>query len=94
MLHAQQGIFGVKRLTPPPAHGLGRRAQWLAVLLGPPGCFLRWYLSRFNYKLHGRWRWLPCGTLAANMAACLVDYIVGVRDPLFLSVRLSLRRLS
>ena len=63
---------------------LCRRAQWLAVLFGVPGCSLRWYLSRFNYKLHGRWKWLPCGTFAANMTACLVDYIVGVRGPPFL----------
>ncbi len=64
-----------------------RRAQWLAVLFGPPGCFLRWYLSRFNYKLPGHWKWLPCGTFAANMIACLVDYIVGVRSPCMQNLR-------
>jgi fluoride ion exporter CrcB/FEX len=57
------------------------------VLFGPPGCFLRWYLSRFNYKLPGHWKWLPCGTFAANMIACLVDYIVGVRSPCMQNLR-------
>ena len=56
-----------------------RRGQWLAVLLGPFGCTARWLLSKTNYKLKGSWKWLPIGTFAANMLACLVDYIVGVR---------------
>ena len=55
-----------------------RRAQWLAVLFGPAGCTARWLLSQANYTLPGRWKWLPAGTLAANMIACLVDYVVGV----------------
>ena len=63
-----------------------RRAQWLAVLFGPFGCTLRWLLSKYNYKLPGHWKWLPAGTLAANMIACLVDYAVGVRASLSLPV--------
>ncbi|EIE22217.1 hypothetical protein COCSUDRAFT_42582 [Coccomyxa subellipsoidea C-169] len=59
-----------------PSHA-GRRAQWLAVLFGPFGCTLRWLLSKYNYKLPGHWKWLPAGTFAANMIACLVDYLVG-----------------
>ncbi|KAK9831415.1 hypothetical protein WJX81_002965 [Elliptochloris bilobata] len=55
-----------------------RRAQWFAMLLGPFGCMLRWLLSRLNYRLPGSWRWLPAGTLAANMLGCLTDFIVGV----------------
>ena len=55
-----------------------RRGQWLAVLLGPFGCTIRWLLSKTNYKLRGRWNWLPIGTFAANMLGCLVDYILGV----------------
>ncbi|CAK0780113.1 hypothetical protein CVIRNUC_004940 [Coccomyxa viridis] len=54
-----------------------RRGQWLAVLLGPFGCTTRWLLSKTNYKLRGRWNWLPVGTFAANMLGCLVDYILG-----------------
>lgn len=57
---------------------LCRRSQWLAVLFGPFGCTLRWALSKTNYRLPGKWNWLPVGTLAANMLACLIDYIAGV----------------
>lgn len=59
--------------------GAHRRAQWLALLLGPSGCVLRWLLSQYNYRLPGAARWLPAGTLAANMLGCLTDFVVGVR---------------
>jgi len=39
----------------------------LGTLFGPIGCILRWYLSRYNYKLSGLWAWFPIGTFAANM---------------------------
>ena len=61
------------------AGGPCRRAQWLALLLGPFGCVLRWLLSQYNYRLPGAARWLPAGTLAANMLGCLTDAVVGVR---------------
>lgn len=60
-------------------HPARRRAQWLAVLLGPAGCTARWLLSQYNYRVPGAWRWLPAGTLAANLLGCLTDFIVGVR---------------
>ncbi|KXZ50191.1 hypothetical protein GPECTOR_17g828 [Gonium pectorale] len=37
-----------------------RRFWWFAILLGPPGCVLRWYLARFN-SLPSRWS--CCGAL-------------------------------
>jgi fluoride ion exporter CrcB/FEX len=49
------------------------------VLLGPAGCTARWLLSQYNYRLPGGWRWLPAGTLAANLLGCLTDFVVGVR---------------
>ncbi|EFN56313.1 hypothetical protein CHLNCDRAFT_144735 [Chlorella variabilis] len=49
------------------------RTIWASVLLGPAGCILRWYLSRFNYKLRGSWDWLPAGTFAANMLGVTID---------------------
>lgn len=61
------------------ACGAHRRGQWLALLLGPFGCVLRWLLSQYNYKLPGAARWLPAGTLAANMLGCLTDFVLGVR---------------
>ncbi|KAL4423054.1 hypothetical protein ABPG77_005859 [Micractinium sp. CCAP 211/92] len=43
------------------------RQAWMSCLLGPPGCILRWWLSRWNYQIKGRWQWYPAGTFAANM---------------------------
>lgn len=48
------------------------------MLLGPLGCTARWLLSQYNYRLPGGWRWLPAGTLAANLLGCLTDFVVGV----------------
>ncbi|KAI3426157.1 hypothetical protein D9Q98_008534 [Chlorella vulgaris] len=50
------------------------RIIWMSVLLGPLGCVLRWFLSRFNYKLHGSWAWFPAGTFAANMLGVCIDF--------------------
>jgi fluoride ion exporter CrcB/FEX len=50
--------------------------MWWAILFGPVGCYLRFYLSRYNGALHGHWKWFPAGTFAANMAACVLDYVI------------------
>lgn len=51
---------------------------WWSILLGPLGCWLRYYLSRFNGKLPGDWKWFPVGTFAANITACVIDYVMKV----------------
>ncbi len=48
----------------------------VALLVGPAGCFFRFYLSRFNGRLAGRWAWFPLGTFTANMVACVVNYSI------------------
>ncbi|XP_042473323.1 uncharacterized protein LOC122055776 [Zingiber officinale] len=49
---------------------------WLAFLVGPPGVWTRWHLAGLNGQGLGRKRmlkWLPIGTLLANvLAACIV----------------------
>ncbi|XP_074557378.1 uncharacterized protein LOC141813331 isoform X2 [Curcuma longa] len=49
---------------------------WLAFLVGPPGVWIRWHLARLNGQGLGRKRmlkWLPIGTLLANvLAACVM----------------------
>lgn len=49
---------------------------WLGCLVGPPGVWARWYLARLNGHGFGRkglLKWLPIGTLSANiLAACLM----------------------
>ena len=53
-----------------------RRGVWAAVLVSPVGALVRWGLSPLNYSLPGRARFLPTGTLAANMAGCALTYAV------------------
>lgn len=42
-------------------------------------CTLRWWLSRWNYKLAGGWAWFPAGTFAANMLGTALDFGLEVR---------------
>lgn len=54
----------------------GSEAQlWLGCLVGPLGVWLRWWLARLNgcgLGQAGRWKWIPFGTLAANVSAACV----------------------
>lgn len=48
---------------------------WLACLVGPPGVWARWYLARLNGQGLGRkgfLKWLPIGTLSANLSAACI----------------------
>ena len=54
-----------------------RRSQWFALLFAPFGCVLRWHLSKLNTRDVKPLGWLPAGTFAANMTACIVDFIIG-----------------
>jgi fluoride exporter len=45
---------------------------WMGCSVAPPGVWLRWYLARLNGQGIGKQRslrWLPIGTLAANVLA-------------------------
>ena len=53
-----------------------RRGVWTAVLAAPLGALTRWRLSPLNYRLPGAWRFLPAGTLAANVGGCLLTCAV------------------
>jgi fluoride ion exporter CrcB/FEX len=68
-----------------PGEPFALEVMWWSILFGPLGCYLRYYLSRYNGVLHGSWKWLPLGTFAANVGACVLDFTmkaVGVRVPL------------
>jgi len=48
---------------------------WLGCSVAPPGVWLRWYLARLNGQGIGKQRslkWLPVGTLAANVLAAAI----------------------
>ncbi|KAF8689165.1 hypothetical protein HU200_041947 [Digitaria exilis] len=45
---------------------------WMGCSVAPPGVWLRWYLARLNGQgigKQGSFKWLPVGTLAANVLA-------------------------
>lgn len=53
-----------------------RRRLWLACAVAPPGVWTRWYLARLNGRGLGskhRLKWLPVGTLLANLIASLLE---------------------
>jgi fluoride ion exporter CrcB/FEX len=53
------------------------REVCLAALCGPFGVMARWQLARWNGALSAA-PWLPLGTLAANVAACVFDAALAV----------------
>lgn len=62
----------------------GSGAQlWLGCLVAPLGVWMRWWLARLNGRglgKAGRWRWVPFGTLAANVsAACMMAALATVK---------------
>ena len=56
----------------------GRRSQWFALLFGPFGAVMRWLLSGYNSRLPRPLHWFPIGTFAANMSACIIDFVLQV----------------
>lgn len=56
---------------------------WLACLVGPPGVWARWFLARLNghgLGMAGSLKWVPSGTLLANiLAACLMAALATVK---------------
>ncbi|XP_059431480.1 uncharacterized protein LOC132164980 [Corylus avellana] len=54
----------------------GSGAQlWLACIVGPAGVWIRWFLARLNGRGLGRsglFKWVPIGTLIANVSAACV----------------------
>lgn len=62
----------------------GSEAQlWLACFFGPLGVWIRWWLARLNGRGLGKagfYKWIPFGTLAANVsAACVMAALATVK---------------
>ncbi len=54
------------------------RSTWISLILSPPGVILRWKLSALNgtfFQNSSRYKWIPWGTLAANILGCVVSSI-------------------
>lgn len=53
---------------------------WVGCLVGPVGVWVRWFLARLNVRGVGRWKWVPIGTLIANVsAACVMAALATVK---------------
>lgn len=56
--------------------GSSEAQLWLGCLVAAPGVWLRWFLARLNGRGLGKdrqhLRWVPFGTLTANVAAACV----------------------
>ena len=56
---------------------------WLACFFGPLGVWIRWWLARLNGRGLGKaglYKWIPFGTLAANVsAACVMAALATVK---------------
>ncbi|KAK6938444.1 putative fluoride ion transporter CrcB [Dillenia turbinata] len=55
--------------------GSSEAQLWLACIVGPIGVWIRWYLARLNGRGLGRsglLKWIPFGTLIANVSAACV----------------------
>lgn len=72
--------------------GSSEAQLFLACLVGPFGVWTRWYLARLNGRGLGRkgvLKWMPFGTLAANVtAACVMAALATLKK----AVRIHLRR--
>ncbi|XP_022141383.1 fluoride export protein 2 [Momordica charantia] len=58
----------------------GGAELWVGCLVGPVGVWVRWFLARLNGRGVGRWKWVPIGTLMANvLAACVMAALATVK---------------
>lgn len=63
----------------------GSAAQlWFACMVGPIGVWIRWFLARLNGRgigMAGLFKWIPFGTLIANVsAACVMAALASVKN--------------
>ncbi|KAL6512034.1 hypothetical protein OROGR_021631 [Orobanche gracilis] len=83
MLVVLWGLFGI--LAGKEFERGSREAQlFLACMVGPFGVWIRWFLARYNGRGLGRngmLRWMPFGTLAANiLAACVMAALATLKN--------------
>nr|KYP65558.1 UPF0695 membrane protein C977.11/PB8B6.06c family [Cajanus cajan] len=65
-------------------HGGSAAELWFACMVGPIGVWIRWFLARLNgcgLGKAGLLKWIPFGTLIANVsAACVMAALATVKD--------------
>jgi len=64
-------------------HGGSAAELWFACMVGPIGVWIRWFLARLNGRGLGKaglFKWIPFGTLIANVsAACVMAALASVK---------------
>jgi fluoride ion exporter CrcB/FEX len=71
-------LLGLILVNSGSATAVTNRTMFYAMLLAPTGALLRWSLSGWNGTfslLPPTWRWLPVGTLTANVVGCVVSIV-------------------
>jgi fluoride ion exporter CrcB/FEX len=71
-------VTGLILVNAPTSTAVTDRTMIYAMLLAPTGALLRWNLSGLNGKctwLPESWRWLPAGTLTANVIGSVVSIV-------------------
>jgi len=65
-------------------HGGNAAQLWFACMVGPMGVWIRWFLARLNGRglgKEGLFKWIPFGTLIANVsAACIMAALACVKN--------------
>ncbi|XP_028775015.1 fluoride export protein 2 isoform X3 [Neltuma alba] len=65
-------------------HGGSAAQLWFGCMVGPVGVWIRWFLARLNGRGLGKsglMKWLPFGTLIANVsAACVMAALATVKE--------------
>ncbi|XP_061341979.1 uncharacterized protein LOC133288272 isoform X2 [Gastrolobium bilobum] len=65
-------------------HGGSAAQLWFACMVGPIGVWIRWFLARLNgcgIGTAGLLKWIPFGTLIANVsAACVMAALASVKN--------------
>ncbi|XP_027338143.1 fluoride export protein 2-like [Abrus precatorius] len=65
-------------------HGGNAAQLWFACMVGPIGVWIRWFLARLNGRGLGReglFKWIPFGTLIANVsAACVMAALASLKN--------------
>jgi fluoride ion exporter CrcB/FEX len=67
-------VLGLALLRQQNAYAITDRTSCYAMLLAPLGALTRWQLGKWNGKCSmDDWKWLPIGTLAANVAGSVIS---------------------
>ena len=77
LLWCLSGVFEKREFS----SGNSAAQLWLACMVGPFGVWIRWFLARLNGRglgKNGSLKWVPFGTLIANVSAACIMAVLAV----------------